>query len=91
MLEANHWTEYGIHDGGVVEGTERAEEVCSPMGKAAVSTRQMAQRSKGLDHQPRSLYGGTHGSGTICVRAYGLLASKWEEQPLALGDSDTPV
>jgi hypothetical protein len=36
MLEANHWTEWGISDGGVGEGSEGAEKVCSPMGEATV-------------------------------------------------------
>jgi hypothetical protein len=31
MLAANHWTEHGVPDRGVGEGTEGAEEVCSPM------------------------------------------------------------
>jgi hypothetical protein len=31
MLAANHWTERGVPDGGVGEGTEGAEGVCRPM------------------------------------------------------------
>jgi hypothetical protein len=32
MLTAKHWTECGIPDGGVGEGTEGVGGVCSPMG-----------------------------------------------------------
>ena len=41
MLAANHWTEHGVPDGGVGEGTEGAEEVCSPMGGVTVPTGQI--------------------------------------------------
>lgn len=40
MLSANHWTECVVPDGGVGEGTEGAEGVCSPMEGATVSTGQ---------------------------------------------------
>ena len=40
MLAANHWTESGVPDGGVGDGTKGAEEVCSPMEGASVSTDQ---------------------------------------------------
>ena len=36
----NHWTECGVPDGRVGEGTEGAERGCSPMEGAAVSTGQ---------------------------------------------------
>ena len=48
----SHWTELGVLDGGVGEGTEGAEGVCSPVWGATVSTGQAPQRSSwGLDHQ----------------------------------------
>lgn len=40
MLTANHWTERGVSSGGVGEGTEGAEGVCSNMVGATVSTGQ---------------------------------------------------
>ena len=66
MLTANHWSEYKVPDGGVEEGIEGAEGLCIPMGGATVS---MGQNSYpplsfwGLDHQPKSKHGGTHGAG----------------------------
>ena len=52
MLTANHWTEHRVPDGGVGEGTEGAEGVCSPMEGATVSTGQTPWSSWGLDYQP---------------------------------------
>ena len=39
-LVANQWTECRVLDGGVGEGTEGAEWICSPMEGATVSTGQ---------------------------------------------------
>jgi hypothetical protein len=38
MLQANHWTEHGIPNGGVRERTEGVEGVCNPIGRTTVST-----------------------------------------------------
>jgi hypothetical protein len=43
MLAAKHWTEHRVSDGGVGEGTEGAEGVCSPVVGATVSTGQTSQ------------------------------------------------
>ena len=40
MLTDNHWTESGVSNGGVGEGNEGAEGVCSSMERATVSTGQ---------------------------------------------------
>jgi hypothetical protein len=54
MFAANHWTEHGVPDGGVEEGSEGAKGVCSPMGGGAtVSSGQMPCSSCGLVHQPK--------------------------------------
>ena len=37
---ANHWAEHRVPDEGFGEGTEGVEGVCSPMGRATVSTGQ---------------------------------------------------
>jgi hypothetical protein len=37
MLAAKDWTERRVCDGGVGEGTERAERVCNPVEGATVS------------------------------------------------------
>jgi hypothetical protein len=70
MLAANHWTELGVPDGRVGEGTEGAEGVYSPTEGATLSTGQTPLRSRELDHQPKSTHGGTHGSGHICGRGW---------------------
>jgi hypothetical protein len=58
----------GVLDGGVGEGTEGGERVCSPTGGTTVSTGLTPQSSQGLDYKPKSTHGGTHGSGHVCSR-----------------------
>lgn len=60
----------GVPDGGVGEGTEGAEEVCSPMEGATVSTGQTPQSSQGLNHQLKNTHGATHGTGHLCGRRW---------------------
>jgi hypothetical protein len=48
-----------------------------------VSTIQMPLSSWGLDHQPKSTHGGTHGSGHICGRGWPCWTSVGG-QPLGL-------
>ena len=36
MLAANHWTEHEVPDGGVGEGTEDGEGICSKVGKGPI-------------------------------------------------------
>ena len=43
MLIAKHWTEHGVLDRGIGEGTEGAKDIYSPMGEAKVSTGQASQ------------------------------------------------
>jgi hypothetical protein len=40
MLAANHWTGRRVPDGGVEEGTEGVEGVCSPVGGTTESSGQ---------------------------------------------------
>jgi hypothetical protein len=47
MPVANHWTECGVPDGGVEEGTEGIEVVCSRKGGARVSISQAPGASRG--------------------------------------------
>jgi hypothetical protein len=79
MPAANHWTEYGVPNGGVRERAEGAEGVCIPIGGTTNATNQITphhpQSSQGLNHQPKSTHGGTHGSGCICNRGWLYLAS----------------
>jgi hypothetical protein len=65
MLSAKYRTKHGVPNGGVRERTEGAEEVCNPIGKTTISNNQTLQSSQGLNHQPKSTHGGTHGSSHI--------------------------
>ena len=70
-LKPTIWTEHGgVLDGGVGEGTEGAEGLCSPMKGATVLTGQIPWISKGLDHQRKNTHGGAHGTGHICGRGW---------------------
>jgi hypothetical protein len=68
--QTNHWTELGVPDGRVGEGTEGADGVCSPVGGATVSTNQTPTSSQRLDHQPKNTHGGTYGSSQIGGRGW---------------------
>jgi hypothetical protein len=52
--------------------TEEAERVCKPMGR---TTNQTTQCSQILNHQPKSIHGGTHGSRYIYSRGLPYLTS----------------
>ena len=68
MLSTKHWTEHGVHSGGVRERTEGDEMVCSPVGGTTISTKQISQSSQGLNHQPKSTNGATYASSHIRSR-----------------------
>ena len=82
MLAANHWTEHGVPNGGVREGTEEAKGIYSPMEGATVSTNQTLtlpraprdwttnQRIHMEGPRPQAPY----------VAEYGLVGHYWEEQ-----------
>jgi hypothetical protein len=70
MLAANHSTELRVPDGGVGEGTEGAEWVCSLMEGTIVSTGQTPWSFQELNHQPKNTHGGTHDTGLICGRGW---------------------
>jgi hypothetical protein len=53
--------------------------VCSPIGGTKIGTKQYPQSSQGLNHQPKSKHGGTHGSSHICSRGWPYLSSMGEE------------
>jgi hypothetical protein len=63
----NHWTGHCVHSGGVLEGIEVVEEVCSPIGGATVSSGQ-SPRAFGDWTTNQSKHGETRGSGCICVK-----------------------
>jgi hypothetical protein len=67
MHTANHWNEHWDPNGGVRGRTEGVEGVCNLMGRTVISTNQ-TQISQGINHQPKSTHGGTHGSSCIYSR-----------------------
>jgi hypothetical protein len=60
---------------GVRERAEGAEEVWNPIGRTTISTNQTSKSSQGLNHQPKSTHGGTHGSSRISNRGWPCRAS----------------
>jgi hypothetical protein len=79
MLATDHWTENRVPNGGVRERTGGAEGVCNPIGRTTIWTNQSSQSFQGLNHQPKSTHGGTHGSSRICSRGWSCRASMGEE------------
>jgi hypothetical protein len=71
ILTDNHWTEYRVPNGGV---REEAEGVCNHIGRI-ISTNPTLQSFEALNHQPKSTYGGTHGSSCTCSRGWPCWAS----------------
>jgi len=55
---------------------------CNPIGRT-MSTNQKPQSSKGLNHQPKSIHRGIHGSSYI-YKKDGIIWHQWEERPLVL-------
>jgi hypothetical protein len=70
MLTENHLTKHRGWNGAIMGRNEGAEGVYNPIGRTTISTNQKPQSSQGLNHQPRSIYEGTHGSS--CIRSRGL-------------------
>ena len=80
MHTANHPTKHEDPNGEVREKAEGAEGVSNPIRRTTISNNQSSQ---GLNHQPKSTHGGTHGSSYICSRGLPYLASMGGE-PLVL-------
>jgi hypothetical protein len=56
---------------GRIEGVEGD---CNPIGRT-ISVNWIAQSSQRLNHQPKSIHGGIHGSRYICSRRFPYLTS----------------
>jgi hypothetical protein len=69
MLKVNYWTEYGLPNGRARERTEGAVGDCRTIRRTTISTI-LPLRSQGLNHQPTSTHGATHGSSCICSRGW---------------------
>jgi hypothetical protein len=76
MCGVNHQTELRDPGGGADRRPRESEEDCNPI-ETTTSTLagQTTQCSQGLDHQPRSVQGGIHGSRYICSREWPCLTS----------------
>ena len=92
MFTANHWIEHRDPNGGVGEGTEGAEGVCSPMEGATVSTGQTPPPGAPRDWTTNQR---VHMEGPMALATYvaedGLVGHQWEEQPLGLRIFDASV
>jgi hypothetical protein len=78
ILTVIHWTEHRVPNEGARERTQGAEGVSSPLG-GTTWTNLYPQSSQGLNHQPKSTHGGTHGSSCICSRGWPSQSSMWGE------------
>ena len=66
--DANHQTKCRVPTRGIRGRTEGAEGASNPIGRTTISTNQTTHISQGLNHQSKSIYGGTHGSSCMCSR-----------------------
>ena len=67
-LQSNIGLSQGTPNGGVRGRTEGAEGACNPIRRTTISTNQTTHISQGLNHQSKSIHGGTHGSSCMCSR-----------------------
>ena len=81
MLVANHQTKHRDPNGGVRERTKGAEGVCNFIGRTTISINQTSETCQGLNHQPKTTHGGTHGSSCMCSRGCPCQASMGGEGP----------
>jgi hypothetical protein len=85
MLAANYWTEHGVPNEGIGEGTEGTEGVCSPMGGATVSTGQTPPPPAPGDWiTNQRVYREGPMAPAIYVAEDSLVGHQWEERPLGL-------
>jgi hypothetical protein len=91
MLAANHWTEHRDPNGGVGEGTEGAEGVCSPVGRTTRLTSQIPHQELLGTRPPTKEYMEEPMALAPYVAEDGLVGHQWEERPLGLRVFDAPV
>ena len=61
------------------KGLKQLKGFYNPIGRTTISTNQTPHSSQGLNHQPKSTHGGTHGSSCICSRGWPCGTSKGGE------------
>ena len=84
----------GVPDGGVKEGTEGAEGVCSPVGGATVSTSQTPPPLELPGTGPPTkeyTWKDPWFQPHMWQKMDGLVGHQWEERPLGLRVFDAPV
>jgi hypothetical protein len=90
MLTDNHCREHKFPKGGVGEGTEGAEGVCSPIGEQHCQPARLPGVPGDWNSNQR-----IHMEGHVVLAAYkaedGLVWHQWEEWPLGLRVFDAPV
>jgi hypothetical protein len=69
-LAAYHWTEHRVPNEGAREWTLGAEGFCRPIGRTTIWTNLYCPSFQGLNHQPKSTHGRTHGFNHICSRGW---------------------
>jgi hypothetical protein len=86
MLTVNHCTEHGVLDGGVGEGTEGDEGVCSPIGGATVSVNQNPPPPELPETKPpnKRVYIEGPMAQAAFVPGDGLVRDLWMKRPLVL-------
>jgi hypothetical protein len=85
MLTTNHWNEHRVPNGEVGEGTERSLRGFAVLWKEQQCQQARSPRAPGLDHQPKSTHGGTHGSSYVCDRGWPCWISMGGEAPGPVG------
>ena len=70
MLSGVHWTEHRVPNEGAREWTLGAEGFCRPIGRTTIWTNLYCPSFQGLNHQPKSTHGRTHGFNHICSRGW---------------------
>jgi len=68
---------------GLEKGLKELKGACNPLENTTISTKQKSQSSQGLNHQPKSIHGGT-----MTPAAYetedGIIWHQYEEKPLIM-------
>jgi hypothetical protein len=78
MLTTSFPTELMDPNGRSIGRIERAKEDCNSIGRT-ISTNRTTESTQRLNHQPKSMHGGTHGYRCLCNRGWPYLTSMGQE------------
>jgi hypothetical protein len=84
ILTVNHWTELGDLNGRARQRTEGTGEDCNPI-RPTISMNWITQSFQGLNHQLKSIQGGSQDFRYICSRGWPYLTSMGGEGGLSRG------